>query len=310
MEILIIGGNGVLGNALQAQCNRNGIKHEVAKTLTTTEPETIRETPLYNLYEGKIEGLNYSDFSRNKIAILLAGMSSPTEAHSDKPSSYKINFIGTIKLLETLEQYGYWTFFVSSVEVFPGKKINYKETDSPEPLNWYGHLKYRVEEYIRTCLRHCVIIRTGWNIPTTQSRAGRDPVEVTYKSLLSTRPQMVVDQYFTPIGADDFSASLLQFAKTGISDERIIHIASSEVFSRSDFADSILKKSKNKQLNNYKKAFYNDFYDSAKEPRGRINGLSNGLLLSISPITFSAIDEIIEIRIRQLDTMYRMNSTC
>lgn len=305
MQVLVIGGNGVLGNALKAHFNRHGIQYKVAKACASVEPGPIGDTPTYNLYKGEIEGLDYSNLSRKKIAILLAGISNPTQAHSDKRNSYNINFIGTIKLLEKLEQFGYWTFFVSSVEVFPGQRIDYKETDSPEPLNWYGQLKYRVEEFIVSQLESCTILRTGWNIPTAQHQTGRDPVEVTYRSLLSSSPRMAIDNYFTPISAEDFAIALTRIAQSEICDVRIIHIASSEIYSRSEFADLILATSRNVDLNRYDKVFHHDFYSGKSEPRGRINGLSNKLLTAISPMTFTAIENIVRNRIRQLDEIYR-----
>jgi dTDP-4-dehydrorhamnose reductase len=305
MQILIIGGNGVLGKALQAHFDRIGIQYKIAKACATIQPGTIGDTPTYNLYKGEIEGLDYGNFSKKKIAILLAGISNPTKAYSDKLNSYNINFLGTIKILEKLEQFGYWTFFVSSVEVFPGKKIDYKETDSPEPLNWYGQLKCRVEEFIMSRLESSTILRTGWNIPATQHRTGRDPVEVTYRSLLSANPRMAVDNYFTPISAEDFAIALTRIAQSEICDARIIHIASSEIYSRSEFADLILATSRNVDLNRYDKVFHHDFYSGKSELRGRINGLSNKLLTAISPMTFTAIENIVTNRIRQLDEIYR-----
>ena len=38
---------------------------------------------------------------------------------------------------------------MSSVEVFDGSKGNYREGDHPNPINYYGELKYEVEEYLR-----------------------------------------------------------------------------------------------------------------------------------------------------------------
>ena len=38
--------------------------------------------------------------------------------------------------------------FMSSVEIFDGIKGGYKEDDTPDPLNFYGILKLKVEEKI------------------------------------------------------------------------------------------------------------------------------------------------------------------
>lgn len=60
--------------------------------------------------------------------------------------------------------------FVSSDYVFDGTKISYKEEDLPNPLNLYGSLKLKAEEWIQRNIEKYIIVRTmnlyGWDPQT------------------------------------------------------------------------------------------------------------------------------------------------
>jgi dTDP-4-dehydrorhamnose reductase len=40
--------------------------------------------------------------------------------------------------------------YVSTVYVFDGKKGQYREKDTPNPINWYGKTKLRAEQEVET----------------------------------------------------------------------------------------------------------------------------------------------------------------
>lgn len=309
MEILLIGGNGVLGLAIQRQIttHRELYSIQVAKSslhcFISKHPDR-QQGVAYSLEEGFISNLDAASDESDKIAILLAGISNPTAAYLEKNKAYRVNFSGSVKILEQLEKAGYKTIFVSSVEVFPGERIDYREVSSPHPLNWYGNLKFQTESYILNCLNNCKIVRTSWNIPSSQHRVGRDPVEVTYRSLLAEDPKMAVDNFFTPICADDFAQIILELAKQFDQIPRLIHVAGPDPVSRTDFADIILSSSLNKALRQYRKVFHYELFPDIEETRGRINGLSNELLGKLITPSFRNIWDLVKIRTAQLDEIY------
>ena len=82
--------------------------------------------------------------------------------------------------------------YISTNAVFDGKKGDYTEEDEPNPLNYYGKVKVRTEELVRSYKNHCIlrIGPYGWNIRNKTSIAEwilfnlREKREVNTKNIL------------------------------------------------------------------------------------------------------------------------------
>jgi dTDP-4-dehydrorhamnose reductase len=298
--MLLIGGNGLIGQALQDELQILGSDYVVANR--THKNGECDSTVSYSLETGTISGLQKLESSFKRVAVILGGISSPTAVFANPSYAYRTNFVNTVKIINELEENGFKSFFVSSVEVFPGESIEYTERDKTRPLNVYGALKLRVEEYVKNCVSKCTIVRTSWNIASRGEQVGRDPVQQTYLSLLKDEPKMSVDTFFTPICANTFSNALVKLTEL---DHHLdcVHIAGTNPISRAHFADLILRHSLNNALRPYKKAFHHQIYPSSSETRGRLNGLSTAELRQLISFNPPEIESIIQNRVRALDRM-------
>ena len=91
----------------------------------------------------KTNGLSkYLLKKKPKILIHLAGLSRPMDIHEKNiEKSIDLNIIGTANVTKVCKQHDIKLIYFSTNYVYPGKKGNYKETDSLLPVNNYAWSK-------------------------------------------------------------------------------------------------------------------------------------------------------------------------
>jgi len=137
MNILLTGGSGRLGKELQ--------KINKFKYIPSHNEMDITDIDSVNSY------------IKNKTINLIvhcAAIPNTDSKKIDQTLLYNTNVIGTRNLLNIAP-----ILFISTEYVFNGKKGNYKESDRPEPLNYYGQTKLLAEKLVND---QCgVVIRSG-----------------------------------------------------------------------------------------------------------------------------------------------------
>lgn len=103
--------------------------------------------------------------------IHLAAITSRKAAEENKELSYSVNVIGSRIIAQASAKYKKKVFYLSTEIVFPGSEGNYKETDNPQPRDWYGFTKYAGELEVQRSGAKYLIIRTtfrpvAWGFPT------------------------------------------------------------------------------------------------------------------------------------------------
>lgn len=140
-KILVTGINGFVGSRFKdlagGQFQQTGFKHRGKKSITDRE---------YTLKFVKDSGAD--------IVLHLAAKTHIDRCEKDrslgkKGDSWKINVLGTQNIAEACEIYKKHLLFMSSECVFDGKNSWYKETDMPNPINWYGKTKLEAEKKVR-----------------------------------------------------------------------------------------------------------------------------------------------------------------
>ena len=105
---------------------------------------------------------NYLKKNKANYVIHLAGMSRPMKSHeTNLAKSINLNIIGTSNLVRACSELNIKIIYFSTSYVYPGKKGNYKETDSVLPWNNYAWSKlggecavqmYRNSLILRACM--------------------------------------------------------------------------------------------------------------------------------------------------------------
>tara|TARA_B100001057_G_scaffold169209_1_gene170005 strand:+ start:2217 stop:2921 length:705 start_codon:yes stop_codon:yes gene_type:complete len=93
---------------------------------------------------------NYLKKIKPKYVLHAAALSRPMNIHNKNISkSIDLNIIGTANVVKICEKYRIKLIYFSTNYVYPGRKGNYKETDSLQPINNYAWSKLGGESSVR-----------------------------------------------------------------------------------------------------------------------------------------------------------------
>lgn len=165
IDALIIGANGLVGAALSKKLSERGYRW--LGTSCKRENKNLRKLNILN--EPEIDQL-CSEVSSRAIfhCANLSGGVDLCERHPQLAEEF--HFKATQLLGRHAQRTGATFFFISTDYIFDGSKNNYREADSPHPLNVYGTLKLEAEKWIQKNLDRYVILRTtnvyGWDPET------------------------------------------------------------------------------------------------------------------------------------------------
>ena len=187
-------------------------------------------------------------FEKNKDAVAVLHLAAFTDTASaweqkgDKSGlCYQLNVVGTQNILDLAQKYNQYFIYISTDFVFDGNKTTpYTETDTPNPIEWYGETKYLGEKVITDSGN------TNYNISriTYPYRSKFDTkVDIIRKTLAKLQNgeevKMFSDQICTYTFIDDIANSLgyfLENKSTGI-----YHLVGSSSHSPYDMAKLVAK---------------------------------------------------------------------
>src|SRR5690348_14723654 len=221
MKVLLLGGTGQLGLALQ-----------------TTKPESVElDAPGRNLVDlsrpDAVEG--FVSASSADVIINAAAYTAVDKAESEEELAFQINAKGVEAIAAAAARSGARLIHISTDYVFDGSKAGlYGPDDATSPLGAYGRSKLAGEGLALSRCPDSLIVRTAW----LYSEHGNNFVK-TMLRLMSSHPQVrvVADQIGTPTYAHSLASALWRLAQT---DSRgILHFTDSGVASWYDFACAI-----------------------------------------------------------------------
>jgi len=126
-KIVVTGGSGRFGSELKKYDTKYKIYFPNKKEFNILRPNGLSK---------------YLLKKKPKILIHLAGLSRPMDIHQKNiVKSIDLNIIGTANVTKACKQHDIKLIYFSTHYVYPGKKGNYKETDSLLPVNNYAWSK-------------------------------------------------------------------------------------------------------------------------------------------------------------------------
>ncbi|MDO8517085.1 MAG: SDR family oxidoreductase [Nanoarchaeota archaeon] len=211
--ILLMGASGYIGNYLF-----NEFKKENIDILGTYLQNKIPEAIKFDLEKDSISGLNLE----NKIDYLIISAAANPKPDISKKywnNSYLINVTKTKELIDYCFKNNITPVYISTDNIFDGKKGNYKEGDERNPLNSYGQIKYEIENYLLSSEKSFLLLRMGKTFKTIKD----DPTLFTNMKA-GDKLNLATDQVFTPLYLKD----LYEFMKKAIQENYtgIFHLAS------------------------------------------------------------------------------------
>jgi dTDP-4-dehydrorhamnose reductase len=285
MRIFIIGASGLIGKKLFSILKK---KFEVVGTYTTNKVN--KNLIKFDMRKHKISRIS-KKIGSNDIFIILSAYSNPGWISQNMKEAKNLNILMTKKLIDQIVKIKSKIVYMSSVEVFDGKKKFFIEKDKPNPLNYYGKAKYEIEKYIQKKTNNFVIFRTSWNSDDFLHQ--RCVIELTYNTIKKKGAKMAKNNFFSITYTGDTSEIIKKHLN---SKKKIIHIANQEKFSRSILARKIKKYSKKKL--SFTVVDHNDI--EYAEPRSKINLLKTQDKIA-KKHNFRIIENLIKKKVQLLD---------
>ncbi len=152
MKVLILGGTGLLGNALLKTLSKK------FETIGTTRINQVRSKLNYVLIKDVQDKKNLTDLIMDANPDVVINCISLRNFNSSSFKELESVYVLFPKILSILSiKFDFKVIHISTDAVFSGKKGNYNENDTPDPIDDYGKTKFLGEPD----QENCVVIRTS-----------------------------------------------------------------------------------------------------------------------------------------------------
>jgi dTDP-4-dehydrorhamnose reductase len=238
MKVLITGSNGLLG------------QHLTKLLIETTEHTIIASgrgacrlpfeiSDLYDYFSLDItDGIAVNEFvlaHQPDVIVHAAAMTQPDECEQHPVACWNINVTATRFLLDAAEKIHARFIYISTDFVFDGTSGPYKETDTPNPVNYYGSSKLAAEKSVMEGQLAWAIVRTVLVYGNILVGNRSNVISWVKENLGNEKPIKVVsDQRRTPTYVEDLAKGILLVLEKNATG--IYHISGEEEMSPYDMA--------------------------------------------------------------------------
>ncbi len=287
MKFLVTGSAGLVGNQLIKDLAKSNdtiyscyhhFKPElgIATPMDLTNPENITKV---------IEN------TKPDVIVHLAAMTNVDQCETEKDLALEINAKATETLVRQAARQGAFFVYVSTDYVFDGETGMKKESDSPNPIDFYGKSKLEGEKKVQNMASSWCIARTStpFGIHTTKKSF---PLFVAESLRAKKEISVVTDQYTSPTYVPNLSRMLIELSTRQI--VGTIHLAGATRISRYDMAEMVASKL-GLEKNLLKPVSIKDMNWAAKRPRDSSLDVSKAkILLQEKPLKIEqALDSFI-----------------
>jgi dTDP-4-dehydrorhamnose reductase len=236
MRILITGASGLLGLNLALEAAKD---HDVVGTvkdhLINTDAFTVLHTDL--LAPGAVEEV--LNESQPDWIIHCAALADVDACEIDPLQAQQLNSELPRKLATYVGRGGARLLHVSTDAVFDGRRGNYTERDTPNPLSVYARTKLAGERAVADTNPDAIIARVnlfGWSLSGTRSLA-----EFFFNNLVDgNRVFGFTDVYFCPLLVNDLAQIFLKMLGGDL--RGLYHVLSRECVSKYEFGAAIAQR--------------------------------------------------------------------
>jgi len=230
-KLLVTGASGLLGSKIV----------EIAKNDYTVIPlhktKPLHSNSLKLDITSTAEVLNLFHKLKPYAVIHAASETNVDKCETQEEHAWKINVEGTRNVAAACKA-GTKLIYISTDYVFDGKKGNYTEDDTPNPINYYAVTKLEGEKQVVQNCKNFAILRTsvlyGWH-PFKQNFATWVITQLEQNKEIT----VVEDHYNTPTLADNLAEMAIEAIQKDL--QGVYHACGSERIGRYEFARQIAK---------------------------------------------------------------------
>jgi dTDP-4-dehydrorhamnose reductase len=171
--------------------------------------------------------------SKCKWIINAAAFTNVDACEMNKEIAYRVNGLAVKSIVKAARQIGSSVLQVSTDYIFDGKKGLYKESDIPNPLNFYGISKL-IGEVLAMGFENSLIIRTSGVYGSKNNFPN-----FAYRQMMSGKHLKVLDGYYSPIHARNLALAIKNLIEND--SKGILNVAGTRI-SRIELALEIARK--------------------------------------------------------------------
>ncbi|NIP37698.1 MAG: SDR family oxidoreductase, partial [Candidatus Dadabacteria bacterium] len=165
----------------------------------------------------------------NPDVVINCAVSDRSIVHIDGEDENRDAIVqGAINIARSCNKAGCRSVFISTDLVFDGKKGDYSESDTPSPIMPYGRYKAEMEKELLALDYNLAIVRTSLII--SLDPVGHQVSWIVNSIKNKTELNLFIDEYRSPIFADDLAKAILELAETDF--KGLINIAGPEAANR------------------------------------------------------------------------------
>ncbi len=222
MRILITGGLGQLGQALQRELTEHELFIVDLPDLDITNRQAL---------ESRVREVNAG------LVIHCAALTDVEQCARNPELAYRVNAYGTQNVAIVCQALDLDLIHISTNEVFAGEiTTGYEEWMPLSPINPYGRSKAAAEVFVRSLLSRYYIVRTAW----LYAPGGQNFIHAIIKNARTKGYLAVVsDEIGNPTYVKDLAQAISKLVHTG--QYGVYHFTNHGVCSRWAFASEILR---------------------------------------------------------------------
>lgn len=239
VKILLTGATGLLGYNLLNLLVEKGYKIIATYHRAPLETEVSDVKRINVDLENEQEIVSAVKNTRPDAIIHTAAYTDVDGCEINREKAFRVNYLATKAIAHSAGKISAFVIYVSTDYVFDGEKGMYRESDIPNPVNYYGLTKLLGEITISSTLpESSLVMRTsglyGYS-PTGKKNFGVNALE---KLVKSEEVHAFHDQYLSPTYAYFLAEEIIKALENKTTG--IMHLAG-ERLSRYDFATALAK---------------------------------------------------------------------
>jgi dTDP-4-dehydrorhamnose reductase len=235
LKLLITGAGGLYGSKLAQMALDRGFE---------VYSSDIQNTSVYGNFvkldvSSKQQVNEVLDNIKPDVIVHAATLTDVDKCELNKDLAWRINVEGTKNIVAALQEVDSFLIYISTDYVFSGEKGCYVESDSPDPVNYYGLTKLIAEEIVQTLPETQFSIARPSVIYGSTPAAGKVNFALWLIETLrrGERVRIVTDQWNTPTLNTSLAEMTLEVIERRLTG--MYHLCGATRVSRFEFARQI-----------------------------------------------------------------------
>jgi dTDP-4-dehydrorhamnose reductase len=171
------------------------------------------------------------------VVVHAATLTDVDKCELNKALAWKVNVEGTKNIVEAAKATGSFFIYISTDYVFGGETGRYKETDAPNPINYYGVTKLKAEEIVKTQKKYFIARPSVMYGSTPAAGKINFALWIIENLRKGEHVKIVTDQWNTPTLNSNLAEMTLEVIERKLTG--IYHLCGATRLSRFEFAEQI-----------------------------------------------------------------------